>query len=279
VRSVKFLFLPPEHDPDSFIREHGREEFLRYTRQAVPLSVFLLEAAAEDCDLATAEGRSRMVSAAQPLWSAMPEGALKRQLFGELAERSQVGAHELAELWKLPRATGERRRQPREPRAYGAGVRRAIKPKAVAFAETVARLVLRHSTAWEQLSQRDHEVLCGLQAPLGDLFSWLDATTHELGGQPWAALQVGLQGQAFQPLAEQLMAYDESQPLGRVVEYVDTTERDLRLSMLEIHLDLAASAIEAASQLPQTDPARFARLLELSRAQQDLLQQKRTLRP
>jgi DNA primase len=281
VRSVKFLFLPQEHDPDSFIREFGRDEFLRYVRQAVPLSVFLLEAAAEDCDLATAEGRSKMLAAAQPLWSAMPEGALRRQLFAEIAERSQVGAHELAELWKLPRAGAERRArgQPREQRAYGAGVRKPIKPKTVAFAEIVARLVLRNSGPWELLSQRDHEVLCGLQPPLGDLFSWLDATTHEHGGQPWAALQAGLEGQAFQSLAEQLMAYDGSQPLNRVIEDVDTTERDLRLSMLEIHLDLAASAIETASQLPQSDPARMARLFELSRHQQDLLQRKRTLRP
>src|SRR6478609_1835548 len=85
VRTVKFLFLPPEHDPDSFIREHGRDEFERYVRQAVPLSVFLVEAASADCDLATAEGRSRLLSAVHPLWTLLPEGALKRQLFNDIA--------------------------------------------------------------------------------------------------------------------------------------------------------------------------------------------------
>src|SRR5437870_9706179 len=60
VRSVKFLFLPAEHDPDSYIREHGHEAFARYVSQATPLSRFLVEAAREGCDLSTAEGRAHM---------------------------------------------------------------------------------------------------------------------------------------------------------------------------------------------------------------------------
>jgi DNA primase len=277
VRTVKFLFLPPEHDPDSFIREFGREEFQRYVRQAVPLSVFLLEAAAEDCDLSTAEGRSRMLTVAQPLWSLLPDGALKRQLFAEIAQRSQIGAHELGELWRVPRNAGPARAA-RQPRAYGSGARQPVKGRTVAYAETIARLLLRNSSTWELLTQGDHEVLCRLQPPLGDLFSWIDAGVHEHGGQPWAALQAGLQGLDFAARAEQLMAYDESQPLNRVVEDIDTTERDLRNSMLEIHIDLLGSEIDETSRLPQSDPGRVERLRELSRRQHALLQQKHALR-
>ncbi|OHC73650.1 MAG: DNA primase, partial [Rhodoferax sp. RIFCSPLOWO2_12_FULL_60_11] len=68
VRSVKFLFLPPEHDPDSFIREFGKEAFARYVSEAVPLSRFLIDAAREGCDLNTAEGRAHFASNAKPLW-------------------------------------------------------------------------------------------------------------------------------------------------------------------------------------------------------------------
>ena len=42
VRSVKFLFLPQEHDPDSFIRANGKEAFARYVSEATPLSRFLI---------------------------------------------------------------------------------------------------------------------------------------------------------------------------------------------------------------------------------------------
>ncbi|MDD0838640.1 DNA primase [Curvibacter sp. HBC61] len=99
-RSVKFLFLPAEHDPDSFIREHGADAFSRHVAEALPLSRFLIEAAREQCDLGTAEGRARMAANARPLWSALPEGVLKRQLLGELAELAQLPAADLAALWQ-----------------------------------------------------------------------------------------------------------------------------------------------------------------------------------
>ncbi|MPT54002.1 MULTISPECIES: DNA primase [Delftia] len=98
-RSVKFLFLPAEHDPDSFIREYGNEAFARYVGDALPLSRFLIEAASEGCDLGQAEGRAHMASNARPLWTALPDGALKRQLLGEIAELVQLDARDLSDLW------------------------------------------------------------------------------------------------------------------------------------------------------------------------------------
>ncbi|HRM95261.1 MAG TPA: DNA primase, partial [Alicycliphilus sp.] len=98
-RSVKFLFLPSEHDPDSFIRAHGPEAFARHVGEAMPLSRFLLDAAREGCDLGQAEGRAHMLSNARPLWSALPDGALRRQLLAELGELGQLPATELASLW------------------------------------------------------------------------------------------------------------------------------------------------------------------------------------
>ena len=100
VRTVKFLFLPAEHDPDSYIREFGRDGF-RPLRAARPCrsARFLIEAAREGCDLATAEGRAHMAANARPLWTLLPDGALKRQVLGEIAELVQLGQHELLELW------------------------------------------------------------------------------------------------------------------------------------------------------------------------------------
>ncbi len=105
VRTVKFLFLPAEHDPDSYIREHGQEGFAAYVSKAVPLSRFMLDAAAESCDLDTAEGRAHMASNARPLWSLLPDGALKRQIITEIAEKVQIDIRDLMQLWQ-PAATG-----------------------------------------------------------------------------------------------------------------------------------------------------------------------------
>ena len=38
LRTIRFLFLPPEHDPDSFVRAEGAAAFERFVAQAVPLS-------------------------------------------------------------------------------------------------------------------------------------------------------------------------------------------------------------------------------------------------
>jgi len=100
LRSVKFLFLPAEHDPDSYIREFGTEAFAEEVKKATPLSRFLVEAASAECELDTAEGRARMASQARPLWSALPDGALKRQLLAELAQGVGMGANELLQMWQ-----------------------------------------------------------------------------------------------------------------------------------------------------------------------------------
>lgn len=101
-RSLKFLFLPPEHDPDSFVRANGADAFAQLVQDAVPLSQFLLDTARHLCDMATPEGRARMASNAKPLWAALPDGALKRQMLTELGTHIGLDAHELTDLWKLP---------------------------------------------------------------------------------------------------------------------------------------------------------------------------------
>ena len=99
-RNIKFLFLPAEHDPDSFVREYGADAFARHVHDATPLSRFLLEAASEGCDLGQAEGRARMSSNARPLWNLLPDGALKRQLLAEIADKAQLPSAELDGLWQ-----------------------------------------------------------------------------------------------------------------------------------------------------------------------------------
>ena len=116
-RSIKFLFLPSEHDPDTFIREFGTDAFARYVGDATPLSRFLIEAASEGCDLGQAEGRARMASNARPLWSLLPDGALKRQLLSEIATLAQLNSQDLTDIWaqETARTAPMARRAPAAP--------------------------------------------------------------------------------------------------------------------------------------------------------------------
>ena len=116
VRSIKFLFLPAEHDPDSYVREFGQDAFAEQIKQAMPLSRFLIEAASADCDLQTAEGRARLSSQARPLWQQLPDGALKQQLLSELAQLIQLETAGLEKLWGQ-QAASDQRFAPRSPPA------------------------------------------------------------------------------------------------------------------------------------------------------------------
>lgn len=224
LRSVKFLFLPTEHDPDSFIREHGTDAFAARVKDAVPLSRFLLESSSAECDLATAEGRARMASQARPLWSALPDGALKRQLIGEIADAVSLDSQDLLQLWQTParggarpeagRSTGREAGGRMDPRPRGGdgnahrpssqGYGSAPRPAArrlpgqrrgiASRADRAVGLLLANAHAWDTLSADDHHRLGLLDAPHGPVFAWLEAQLHEHGPQPWAALREALRG-------------------------------------------------------------------------------------
>ena len=97
--SIRFLFLPAEHDPDSYIREFGAEAFRTRLDEAVALSRFLLDELASRHDLSEVEGRAACVHEAKPLLAAVPEGSLRLQLQHALARQVQLTPEELAGLF------------------------------------------------------------------------------------------------------------------------------------------------------------------------------------
>ncbi|WP_374341418.1 DNA primase [Azonexus sp.] len=100
-KQVGFVFLPQEHDPDSFIRAHGKAEFDRQVAQAMPLSDFLLRELAQRCDLTSSEGKARLVYEAKPLLLKLPTPLLRLQLVKRLAEASGFAQAEVERLCEL----------------------------------------------------------------------------------------------------------------------------------------------------------------------------------
>jgi DNA primase len=265
VRSVKFLFLPAEHDPDSYIREFGKEAFARCVSEAIPLSRFLIDAAREDCDLHTAEGRAHLASNARPLWQLLPEGALKLQLLGEIAELVQLSSRELSALW-APRPTskasgGQGSASPSGAYA-GTGSRSTAYPakRSPALgrlppssrADHAARLLLSDCALWERLTSEEHALLCGLPQPHGPLFSWLESQWHEHGPLPWAALREGLRDHASEPLARQLMSVADLSAPDAPAHEAPVELRNVIDRMLIEHLKtLETEAIAASTSDPQ----------------------------
>ena len=100
-RSASFLFLPTEHDPDSYVREYGNERFRQQALSAQPLSEYLLHELESRCDVRSAEGRAQLVTEAKPLITQVPAGALRTQLLHLLAPAVGLSATELAEACGL----------------------------------------------------------------------------------------------------------------------------------------------------------------------------------
>ena len=270
VRSVKFLFLPPEHDPDSFIRELGQEAFSHRISSAVPLSKFLIEAAREDCDLYSAEGRAHFASNARPMWLALPDGALKRQLLGEIADLVQLTGRELTDLWlgrPAAPAPDYARRSKKEytPRSSGGGYEsrspkfstsgsRSPRMAPASRADHAARLLLTYRSAWDALSNEDHSMLCELPAPHGALFLWLESQLHEHGPQAWGALREGLHGHESEDLALRLMAGPEMEP----VEPAESV-RELRALLNRMLIERLKLQADEAIAAMGSDPMAAAR--------------------
>ncbi len=185
-RSFRFLFLPAEHDPDSYVREHGAEAFEERVNQAVPLSRQIVAMAGDGLDFETAEGRARFIAEAKPLWSALPEGMLRRQLLGEIAARAALPVEELAAGWREADASHHR------PAAHPLSARRARRPTKQVMRQPhdrVAWMLLRESGWWEQLNAADHALLCKLPGWHGEAFRFIDRACAEHGAQPWSALR------------------------------------------------------------------------------------------
>ncbi len=100
-KQIGFVFLPAEHDPDSFIRAHGKAAFDREITQATPLSDVLLRELANRCDLTSAEGKAKLIYEAKPLLHKLPTPLLRLQLVKRLAEASGFDQREVERLCEL----------------------------------------------------------------------------------------------------------------------------------------------------------------------------------
>ena len=94
-KEIRFLFLPTEHDPDSYVRAYGETAFEKAIKEAMSLSSFFFKVASEGHELTTPEGRAQTHHAAKPLLLSMPPIALRTQMLRELAIRTNTTPAEL----------------------------------------------------------------------------------------------------------------------------------------------------------------------------------------
>jgi DNA primase len=163
-KQVRFLFLPEGEDPDSYVRQQGRDGMEALFDRAAPLSKFLIDGLASRVDLATAEGRARCLHEAKPLLRQMQANLLRVQLLRELGEKCRLSPDEVAQLCELPRTgAAPRAPEPRSPRAAPAPL-----------ARTLLRVLIASPSLAAQLTAEQRALLDGAElAPVAELVALL----------------------------------------------------------------------------------------------------------
>lgn len=278
--TLAFLFLPTEHDPDSFVRAEGADAFRKAATSAKPLARFLIEELRSRHDMDAAEGRAAFVHEATPLVNRIGAPLLRLQVIKSVAEESGLTQAEVEHALGLS-APAKRDRQPRRtepqasppfddaPRPPFAGKRRregAFRPRPVgrrkppSTAGTLLRLVLQHPT-WAARLPVD---LVPSDSPEGlALIAIIDLLSL---GEPVPAGGLGA-------LIERFRDTPHGETLSRVAAELVDAEFDEAIveilfedSLRKLHADSLASEIAALLQRDREhglDPAGRHRLAEL----------------
>ena len=272
VRNVKFLFLPAEHDPDSFVRAHGTDAFSRMVSDATPLSRFVMEVARDGCDIDTAEGRALLAAQAKPLWLAMPDGVLKTQLLNELADTVGIGQHELQRLWLASTPSGApntsakpaaksgfastspwtRTGNSKRPPPIGINLR----SKAPSRHDRALQILFADMAQWDGLSAHQQHLLLEMPVPYGELMAWLNQQWLENGIQPLAGLREGLRGHAHEAVVSRLIDDAPSD--------IDSDAGELQSILATLEIEQLSLEIDSLTRRMSSDPQAYERIKQLN---------------
>ncbi len=261
-RVVRFLFLPKEHDPDSYVRELGAPAFERAVGNAMPLSNFFLQSIAEGCAMSTAEGRSQALVNAKPLLPQLPDGALRVQLTQALAELTKTDVNDVKRLvfgktFSQAKDTGSRYR----PRAE---VYYARRPHTLKAQETAIAAILSCPEVWDELSEEQQLSLCTGESLGADIARWFAALSDaERGsGRSLVLMEAALYNEQLGPLAKRVL--DQA-----LLDAEASDTASVRRALIRFELDKLVEQSQALSSAPDA-VENFDELKRLSQQQQQL---------
>lgn len=233
-KTIKFLFLPSEHDPDSYVREFGTAGFEQQVQDAMPLSQFLLNVVTEEADLATSEGRARAQFDARPMLQAMPASSLRLQIVRALANLTHTTSTEIETLFELSNPVGRLRAAP--PR----GERTAP----VGLELQIMRLLVAHPVLATELDQPALDAMLHFVPDNAAMLTQLVEAAQQMGQHAsFAVLSEHLRqsGADFDTMIAEIAAEPESSVEAARLELAGAV-RQTRMKVLKAELDQLAAA-------------------------------------
>jgi DNA primase len=249
-KPIRFLFLPPEHDPDSYIREHGKEGFERLVRAAPTLSEFLIAELRSQHDLNTPEGRAGFLTASKVHLEKLTAQILRMQLLREFAALGRVAVEDVERLLQPGNSPQKTFRNPAPARA------------AAPIASSQERNLLRCVLAKPGLAaELDDELLDPELPETGALRAIAElGLEDDVSG---AVLVERFQGTEYEQIVFQTQASDLAQDLAIDSAGEEFRQIQLALRIKRMHKDIEDLNRDAASN-PALRPELQRRLQELN---------------
>ena len=237
-KTVKFLFLPTEHDPDSYVRTFGAEGFARQVEEAMPLSQFLLNEVSGANVLTTPEGRARTQFDAKPMLQALPASGLRMQLVRSVAGLTQSTPAEIEALFELKQPLNRPKAAP--PRA------RRTAP--VDLERQIMRLLVTHPTLCSEVDDSALAAVAHFAPDGAAMLEQLVKAGKNIGNSAsFAVLAEQLRAESgdFDALIAEVAAAPESELETARLELAGAL-RQTRMKQLKAELDqLAATGLAA----------------------------------
>ncbi len=233
-KTIKFLFLPPEHDPDSFIREKGGDAFAQEIHDAMPLSQFLLREVSAEHDINTPEGRARTQFDAKPLLQAMQPSSLRLQIVRGLASLTESTPAEIEGLFELSKPVAVARKAP--PRQG--------RPQPVGLELQILRHLVAHPTLCLELDAHALIAFDHFGPESADRLVQLVATGQALGQHgSFAAMSQTLReaSQEFDGIIAEIAKEPESD-IDAVRAWLFGAVRQIKMDALKVAIDQLFSA-------------------------------------
>jgi len=188
-KEVSFLFLPEGEDPDSYIRTHGHDAFLRLLdTDTLPLSAFLVRELARGRKLDSQEGRAALIKDAKPLLEKIAAPLLAGLIQRHIAELAHLQADELSHMGVKSHVA--RRASPRPQRR-----------PAPSRVRSLARTLLMNPQRAAEVDPCWLDANDPLSSHMGELMVWL----RDIGQLSLPALAEAARGSALEALVDELM--------------------------------------------------------------------------
>jgi DNA primase len=276
-RTIRFLFLPPEHDPDSYIRERGTDAFLQAVEQALPLSQFLLGEVLNGKELDQPEGRAKALFEAKPLIQALPANALRAQILHRLADRLDVPFEEVAGLCEVDTRT---------IRAPHSAPARSERRRVTGNEQRALRNLVMHPRIVAVLDDEDQATLAGV-ARHSELFDEVVAHARALGVNAEFQLLSDLlrnspNAPTYEEIFREILVYDENvrdlllhNPedealMARYQEQERLAGEELRAAVAKLRYEAYCERLDVLSRQAKFSAEETAEFTELSHKRADL---------